>query len=67
MAGHRNRFVRCTIRGNGAAAPEGEGAAVHVDGATHDVLFEDCAVEGRISTGPRAAAPHVLAGDAPGI
>ena len=64
MAGHRNRFVRCTIAGNGAAAPDGDGADVRVDGETRDVHFEDCDVGGQISTGPNAAAPRVLvAGD----
>lgn len=44
MAGHRNRFVRCTFSGNGTTAVDGEGAEVRVDGETTGVLFEDCRV-----------------------
>jgi hypothetical protein len=43
MAGHRNRFVRCTISGNGTGL-ESEGAEVRVDGETTGVLFEDCRI-----------------------
>ena len=60
MAGHRNSFVRCTIGGNGGAAPDGDGADVRVDGGTRDIRFEDCKIAGQISTGPNATMPAVL-------
>jgi hypothetical protein len=52
MAGHRNRFVRCTIRDNGGDDPEG--AEVRVEGETRGVVFEACAV----GTGAPGAAPE---------
>ncbi|MGH2353955.1 MAG: right-handed parallel beta-helix repeat-containing protein, partial [Chloroflexota bacterium] len=77
MAGHRNRFVRCTISGNGAEAPDGDGAEVKVDGETQGAVFEDCeiagvlvgAADGRngrlpagVAVGPKAAAPAFTSG-----
>ncbi|MBI3973928.1 MAG: right-handed parallel beta-helix repeat-containing protein [Chloroflexi bacterium] len=62
MAGHRNRFVRCTIAGNGVEAPEGEDAEVRVDGETTGTVFEDCHI------GSTASAPgesHVLGNGLP--
>lgn len=59
MAGHRNRFVRCTISGNGLATPDGDGADVRVDGETNDIRFEDCQIAGLVSIGPNAAQPTV--------
>jgi len=60
MAGHRNRFVRCEIFRNGTDAAPGEGADVRVEGETRDVVFEDCAIAGEISVGPKAQAPRVV-------
>ena len=42
MAGHRNRFLRCRFVDNGC--PGAEGIGVRVDGATHDLRFEACAL-----------------------
>ena len=70
MSGHRNRFLRCTIEGNGRDDPEG--AEVRVDGETRGVVFEDCVVgaapgggtgEGPppgVVVGPRAEAPSFI-------
>jgi Right handed beta helix region len=70
MSGHRNRFLRCTIEGNGRDDPEG--AEVRVDGETRGVVFEDCSVgaapgggtgEGPplgVVVGPRAEAPSFI-------
>jgi hypothetical protein len=44
MAGHRNRFVRCTFAGNGAQAPDGDGAEIRIDGETQGILFEACRI-----------------------
>jgi hypothetical protein len=67
MAGHRNRFLRCTIQGNGGDDPEG--AEVQVEGETRGVVFEDCAVgagaagaapPAGVAVGPRAEAPRFV-------
>jgi len=60
MAGHRNRFVDCTIEGNGVDAVAGEGADVHVGGETRGVVFERCHIGGDITVGPDAEAPTIV-------
>jgi hypothetical protein len=60
MAGHRNRFVECTISGNATDPTAGEGADVHVGGETRGVVFERCRIDGAITTGPDAEAPQVI-------
>jgi hypothetical protein len=60
MAGHRNRFVRCTITGNGAQAPDGDRADIRLDGETRGILLEACHIgPAGISVGPKAEAPQV--------
>ncbi|HEX2034623.1 MAG TPA: right-handed parallel beta-helix repeat-containing protein [Chloroflexota bacterium] len=57
MSGHRNRFVRCTISGNGTQAPDGEGAEVRVEGETQGIRFEDCAIAGAPAGAPASEQP----------
>jgi hypothetical protein len=52
MAGHRNRFVECTIEGNPTD--------VHVDGETRGLVFERCRIGGEVTVGPNAEAPRIL-------
>jgi len=70
MSGHRNRFLRCTIEGNGRDDPQG--AEVRVDGGTRGVVFETCVVGAApavveagqtppgVVVGPRAEAPTFI-------
>ena len=60
MAGHRNRFVECTISGNGTDPSAGEVADVYVGGETRGVIFERCRIDGAITTGPDAEPPAVI-------
>ena len=60
MAGHRNRFVACTIEGNATDPSAGEGADVHVGGETEDVIFERCIIGGAVTVGPGAEAPQIV-------
>ena len=65
MAGHRNRFVECTIEGNATNQSAGDGADVHVGGETRGVVFEKCRIGGAVTVGPNAEAPRIVdaAGD----
>jgi hypothetical protein len=60
MAGHRNRFVACTIEGNATDPAAGEGSDVHVDGGTTGVVFERCTIGGAVTVGPHAEAPRLI-------
>ncbi|HET7768933.1 MAG TPA: right-handed parallel beta-helix repeat-containing protein, partial [Chloroflexota bacterium] len=60
MAGHRNRFVACTIEGNATDPAAGEGADVHVGGETTGVVLERCTIGGAVTVGPDAAAPSIV-------
>ena len=65
MAGHRNRFVRCTITGNGAQAPDGEASDVRLDGETRGIVLEDCRIgPAGIAVGPKAEAPGIVSSGA---
>ena len=60
MAGHRNRFVECTIQGNATDLSAGEGADVHVGGETRGVVLERCRIGGEVTVGPNAEAPRIV-------
>lgn len=60
MAGHRNRFVECTVAGNGTDPTTGEGADVHVGGETRGIVFERCRIDGAVTSGPNAEAPEQI-------
>ena len=61
MAGHRNRFVDCTIEGNATNPAAGDGADVHVGGETRGVVFERCHIGSAVTVGQNAEAPRIVA------
>ncbi len=60
MAGHRNRFVRCRIQDNGTTSEPGVG--VRIDGATHDLAFEACAIGDTRPVGAKTQAVGLFVG-----
>ena len=59
-AGHRNRFVGCRFVDNGALGQEGVG--VQIEGATHDLTFEDCVISDRRPEGQKTQAVGLSVG-----